>query len=68
MVIQNPIGLIVMSRPKSGKINRLFFGSDTHDLLDKVICPVLIIPVGLKFEPVNEITYATDLRSMDTAV
>jgi len=68
MVIQKAIGLVVMSGPKSGKINRLFFGSDTHDLLDKVICPVLIIPDGLKFKPVNKITYATDLRSMDTAV
>ncbi len=68
MVIQKAIGLVVMSGPKSGKVNRLIFGSDTHDLLDKVICPVLIIPDGLKFKPLKKITYATDLRSVDTAV
>ncbi|OAQ40264.1 hypothetical protein A5893_04740 [Pedobacter psychrophilus] len=68
MVVQKAISLVVMSGPKSGKVSRLFFGSDTHDLLDKVICPVLIIPDGLEFKSVKKITYATDLRSIDTAV
>ena len=68
IVIQKAIGLIIMSGPKSDKVKRLFFGSDTHDLLDKVICPLMVIPDGIAFRVTQKITYATDLRSKDTAV
>lgn len=68
MVIHKAIGLVVIGGAKSHKQNRMFFGSDTYDLLDKVMCPVLFIPDEFQYNKVERIFYATDLKSMDAAV
>lgn len=65
IILKKSIGLIVMGGQHINNFSRLFLGSDTHDLLDKVICPVLIIPEGTSYHRLEKITYATDLRSSD---
>lgn len=65
IILKKSIGLIVMGGQHINNFSRLFLGSDTHDLLDKVICPVLIIPEGASYHRLEKITYATDLKSTD---
>lgn len=68
VVINHSIGLSIMSSRKSSDFKRLVFGSDTHDLLDKVLCPVMLIPETYQFTWAKKITYATDHRSTDKDV
>lgn len=61
LVEENAIDLVVVGSRKSNSVSRFFLGSKTHTLLDKIECPILLIPESLKFEGINNITYATDL-------
>lgn len=65
IILKKSIGLIVMGGQHINNFSRLFLGSDTHDLLDKVICPVFIIPEEASYHRLEKITYATDLKSTD---
>lgn len=55
------IHLVVMGSHKSYGITRFIYGSHTHTVLDKLNCPVLLIPESLQFHGINSIAYATDL-------
>ena len=61
LIEKNSIDLVIMGSRKSNSISRFFLGSKTHTLLDKIECPILLIPESLKFEGIQNITYATDL-------
>jgi nucleotide-binding universal stress UspA family protein len=41
------------------------FGTNTSLLVNKSSCPVLVIPEGFAFQPMNSICYATDLAHVD---
>jgi nucleotide-binding universal stress UspA family protein len=68
ITFKKSVGLIVMGGQHLNNFTRLFLGSDTHDLLDKVVSPVLIIPEGVTYHKLEKITYATDLKSTDQPV
>jgi nucleotide-binding universal stress UspA family protein len=53
--------LVVMGSRRCNRIDRFLSGSRTHQLLDAVSCPVLLIPEGAMFKNINVIVYATDL-------
>jgi len=61
IVEDKSINLVVMGSHKSYGITRFFYGSHTHTVLDKLNCPVLLIPESLQFHGINSIAYATDL-------
>ena len=65
ITFKKSVGLIVIGGQHINNFSRLFLGSDTHDLLDHVICPVLIIPEGVTYRKLKRITYATDFKSTD---
>lgn len=62
------IDLVVMGSHKSNDLARFLFGSHTHDVLDNVDCPVLLVPESLKFKGIHLIAYATDLTFSDFKV
>ncbi|MDF3078967.1 MAG: universal stress protein UspE [Sphingobacteriaceae bacterium] len=57
---KNP-DMVIIGAHKSSGISRLLFGSHTNTLLDKISCPVLLVPENLKFKGIKQISYATDL-------
>ncbi len=61
IIDENCVDFLIIGSRKSNSILRFIFGSKTHDLLDKIKCPVLLIPEGLAFKEVRSILYATDL-------
>lgn len=61
IISDKSIDLVVLGSHKSNGLARFLFGSHTHSILDKLHCPVLLIPEGLKFKGLNMIVYATDL-------
>lgn len=61
IIAEKSIDLVVLGSHKSSGLARFIFGSHTHSLLDKLKCPILLIPEGLKFKGLKTIVYATDL-------
>lgn len=57
----NLVDLVVIGSHKSNGLARFFFGSHTHTVLDKITCPVLLVPENLSYRGINCIAYATDL-------
>ncbi|WP_256009711.1 universal stress protein [Desertivirga xinjiangensis] len=55
------VDLIVMGAHKSNGLARFLFDSHTHDILDNIDCPVLMIPGSQGYKGINLIAYGTDL-------
>jgi nucleotide-binding universal stress UspA family protein len=61
IVCANSADLVIIGSRHTNCVSRFQFGSQTYTLPDKIKCPVLLIPEGLKFEGIRMIMYATDL-------
>jgi nucleotide-binding universal stress UspA family protein len=57
--------LIVMGTKGSSGLSRWLFGSQTADVIQNSLIPVLAIPGQAKYRPVNKIVFATDYRDSD---
>lgn len=68
LIVEKGVDLIVMGSHHSNTFKRLLLGSDTYDVLDKVKCPVMLIPEKAGFRDIQKITYATDLTFGDLNV
>lgn len=67
-VKENDIDLVVTGSHKSNTISRFLMGSHTHQILDTVNCPVLLVPECMHFNGLNTIAYATDLTFNNSKV
>lgn len=65
VALEEEIDLIVMGM--TGKTNALdtIFGTTSREVLAKSDCPVLAIPVGAKFEGIDNIAYTTNFEFRD---
>jgi nucleotide-binding universal stress UspA family protein len=68
IVKNKSIDLVVMGAHKSNGLSRFLFDCHTHDVLDNIQCPVLLVPENLKFKEIRLIAYATDLTFSDSKV
>ena len=59
------VDLTLMGVHRSNSFLRFLLGSHTHQVIDNLNCPVLLIPEGLNFSKLKNITYATDLTFND---
>lgn len=60
IVNDQSIDLVIIGSRKTNSLSRFQFGSQTYTLPDKIKCPVLLIPEGLKFEGIQMIMYASN--------
>lgn len=56
---------IIMGTHGTSGIQKLFYGSQTAEVIETASCPVLAIPLGAAFSPYQQIVYATDYQSSD---
>lgn len=64
IVHSHHISLIVMGRRTHGSPN-ILFGSDTNALINKLQCPLFIIPQKSKLTNIRHVIFATDLADSD---
>lgn len=58
--------LIVMGTHGSGKAFDKVWGTNTGKVIQEAKCPVVAIPVGATFQPIEHMAYATDFSDKDT--
>lgn len=68
IIRERNVEMVVIGSHKSSAFARLIFGSHTHILLDKLNCPILLVPINSKFKGINQIIYATDQSFDDSKV
>jgi len=57
--------LIIMGITGSTKLEQIFMGSNTLKIVDKNVCPVMIVPPDAKFKGIKNIVFATDFKDVD---
>jgi nucleotide-binding universal stress UspA family protein len=68
IVQDKTVDMVVMGAHKSSGLSRFLFGCHTHDVLDNINCPVLLVPETLRFREIRSLAYATDLTFSDLEV
>jgi hypothetical protein len=58
---QDHFDLLVMGMRKHNVISRLF-GNTTYQLIEKVDCPILLVPPGITFSHIDKIVYGTSVK------
>lgn len=62
------VNMIVMGITGASRLEQLFIGSNTLDMVDAGVCPVMIIPPNAKFEPIKNVLFASDFKDVETTV
>jgi nucleotide-binding universal stress UspA family protein len=60
------IDLVVMGITGSTRLEQIIIGSNTLNLINKDICPVLIVPSGVTYKPIKTAALTTDLKDVET--
>jgi nucleotide-binding universal stress UspA family protein len=63
---EEKIDMIVMGTEGASGLGRVFFGSNTARMIDKVSCPVLSVPGRKRFKPFKKIALFSDLTALET--
>ncbi|HVD97223.1 MAG TPA: universal stress protein [Cytophagaceae bacterium] len=59
------ISLVVTGTHGAKGIEAFFFGTNSVDIIEKVKCPVLVVPTSAHYHGIKKIMYATDLQYGD---
>jgi len=61
VISDNNVDIVVIGSHPSNALTRILSGSHVYNLIDKLNCPVLLIPESLRYKGIHTIAYATDL-------
>ena len=59
------VDLVISATKGATGLKKVFFGSNTASIISKSPVPVLAIPAKVKYQPLNEIIYSTDLLNFE---
>jgi nucleotide-binding universal stress UspA family protein len=57
--------MIIMGINGATRLAQIFMGSNTLSMVNKNICPVMIVPPGASFSNIDNIAFTTDLKDVD---
>lgn len=60
--------LIIMGITGKSKLEQVFFGSNTLKMVEKNVCPVLIVPPAATYKMVKNVALTSDFRNVDNTV
>jgi len=62
------VNMIVMGITGASRLEQLFIGSNTLDMVDAGVCPVMIIPPDAQYRPIKNVLFASDFKDVETTV
>ncbi len=68
VALREGCSMIVMSSRGKSKVYKTFFGSVTADVMQNARMPVLVVPKGTNFMPIQHVMYASDFDPADGVV
>ncbi len=64
----NEVDLVIMGISDASWFEQKFLGSNSLDLVNKNVCPVLIVPPAAQFDGLNKMVLATDFKDVESTV
>jgi nucleotide-binding universal stress UspA family protein len=61
---ENKVDLVIMGTHGASGIKKIFFGSNTTQIIDKAQIPVIAVPSSYPISPIHKIAYASDLKDV----
>jgi nucleotide-binding universal stress UspA family protein len=61
-------GLIVMGITGKNRIAQMFFGSNTLKMVERNVCPVLIVPPAAQFTQIQNAALTSDFKDVDLTI
>ena len=61
---ENNVDLVIMGTHGANGFKKIFFGTNTAQIIDKAQIPVIAIPASYKLTPIHKIAYASDLKDV----
>ena len=65
LIEKHDIDLIIMGTKGARGLKELFLGTNTIQIMQKVNCPIIIVPKGSTFKGLKRIVYATNYQKSD---
>jgi nucleotide-binding universal stress UspA family protein len=66
IISRENIWMVVMGdKSNDGALNRFFFGSTSYSVIEKALCPVLLVPESAELKLFKKIVFATELHSSE---
>jgi len=62
---QHDIGLVIIGAHDHNGLSAFLMGNHSHELIDEVSRPLLLIPAAAKIKPIKKIAFATDLTNIE---
>jgi nucleotide-binding universal stress UspA family protein len=60
---RNPLAVVMGTKGATG-VERIFLGSNTLTAIKTLTCPVIIVPPGAAYAPINKIGFAVDFKAI----
>lgn len=60
--------LIIMGITGSSKLKRVFIGSNTLNIIEKKVCPVLIIPPKAEYHDIKNVLLTSDMKNVESTI
>jgi nucleotide-binding universal stress UspA family protein len=65
IISHRQIEMIVIGARADSSLNRIFYGSDTHAVIDSATCPVFVLPPDADLKKLKKVLFATDFGQAD---
>jgi nucleotide-binding universal stress UspA family protein len=59
----NDIGMVIMGTAGAGAMSQVL-GSTTLKIIDKVICPIMVVPTDAEYNSIKKVTFAYDNKKI----
>lgn len=60
--------IIIMGITGSTKLEQIFMGSNALNMIDRNVCPVMVVPPDASFKGIKNILFATDMQDVQKSI
>ncbi|HJU45876.1 MAG TPA: universal stress protein [Chitinophagaceae bacterium] len=60
--------IIIMGITGSTKLEQIFMGSNSLNMINRNVCPVMVVPPDATFKGVKNVLFATDMKEVDKSI
>jgi len=60
--------IIIMGITGSTKLEQIFMGSNALNMIDRNVCPVMVVPPDASFKGVKNVLFATDMQDVEKSI
>lgn len=60
------VNLVIMGITGATRLEQIFMGSNALDMVNKAVCPVIIVPPDAQYKQIKNVVFASDFKEVDS--